>query len=69
MKRAKYRGDLTAEFRVGQILGRTNAGDFVRATAIRYDEASDQTIVEAERDNPAAPPGQRLRFHGQTDDA
>lgn len=68
MKRAKYRGDVRAEFRVGQILGRLNDGAYVRVTHIDYDPAADRTIVTAEHGAPVAPDGMRLRYHGQAGD-
>lgn len=68
MKRARYRGDVTDQFRVGQILGRLDTGGFIRCTGVDYDPDTDQTIVIAEHGAPTAPDGMRLRYHGESDD-
>lgn len=67
MKRARYRGDVTDQFHVGQILGRLDSGGFIRCTGVDYDDTTDQTIVTAEHGQPAAPDGMRLRFHGENE--
>lgn len=64
MKRAKYRGDVTDQFRVGQVIGRTNEGVFVKCVAVEYNPDTDQTIVTGEHTAPVAPDGMRIRYHG-----
>ncbi len=65
MKAARYRGDVTADFPAGKIIGRTLNDDLIRCTAAVYDPATDRTTVTGETTPAAAPPGTRLRYQGQ----
>ena len=67
MKRAKYRGDVTDQFRVGQIIGQLDSGAYIRCTAVEYDENTDRTYVDGEHTTPTAPEGMRMRYHGAAD--
>jgi hypothetical protein len=64
MKRARYRGDVSDQFRVGAVIGRTDSGAFVRCVGVEYDPVTDRTIVTGEHMAPFAPDGMRLRYHG-----
>lgn len=63
-KCAKYRGDVTDQFRVGAVMGRTDSGVFVKCVAVEYDPDTDRTIVIGEHTAPTAPDGMRIRYHG-----
>lgn len=64
MRRARYRGDLTANFHVGQVIGVTVEGAAVKCVAVEYDRQRDVTIVSGHHSPVAAPEGTRIRFHG-----
>lgn len=64
MRCAKYVGDRTDEFTVGQQLGTTIDDRPVRIVSVTYDPDTDRTIVEGEQLSPDAPDGLRLRYFG-----
>jgi hypothetical protein len=57
------------EFAPGRIIGRALNDDLIRCTAAVYDPATDRTTVTGETTPAAAPPGTRLRYQGQRNDA
>lgn len=66
MKRARYRGDVTANIHPGQIIGQTLDGVDVKCVAVDYDPGSDTTTVTGHHTAAAAPDGTRIRYHGDT---
>jgi hypothetical protein len=64
-KRAlRYKGDLSANFHPGQVIGQGTDGRYRRVTVVTYDRVRKVTLVEVELVEEIAPDGQRLRFYG-----
>jgi len=66
MRAARYRGDLTENFHIGQVIGQTIDGTPVKVVAVEHDPDSDTTIVTGHHTAATAPDGMRMRFHGDT---
>lgn len=67
MRCAKFVGDRTDEFTIGQQFGETLEGRPVRVVSVTYDPDTDRTVIEGEPLAPDAPEGLRLRYFGGRD--